>query len=199
MGAFISSKYALHYPEHVKKVAFFSPWASEATTEEHVEDIDKRFQEMSWARKLFYRMIRGWYSRKGTPFGMARTAGRLVGGYGIKRAIRRRFAKSIPEDEMDLMCDYMHHIIMNKGCSEPALNIMFPNFMVTEKAISNFLEEYIENNIEISFYYGTHDWMNSSFNGDNVSRQIEDNGHKVYIIEDAGHHIYFDNPAHAME
>ena len=76
---------------------------------------------------------------------------------------------------------------------------MFPYFNRSEHAISNHLEEYQELGLEITFYYGEKDWMNTSFNGLNVSTQLHDDGHKVYIVPDAGHHIYFCNPNDAFD
>lgn len=41
--------------------------------------------------------------------------------------------------------------------------------------------------------------MDTSFNGVNISQQLQDSGEKVYIVPDAGHHIYFGNPNDAFD
>lgn len=197
-GAFIASKYALLFPHNTKKVAFFSPWASETTSEENINDLEERFDKMPFFKRQLFKIAKKWYRSKGTPFSIARKAGRLLGGYFIKKTIKGRLS-SLSDDEKELYAEYSHHIIMNTGSSEKAMNIMFPHFNVSEYAISNYLDEYLNNDIEISFYYGSHDWMNTSYNGDYISKQLRKAGHKVYIIKDAGHHLYMDNPEEALE
>lgn len=196
-GGFISSKYALRFPERVNKLLLFSPWASETTTEEHKIAFDQKMQELPFMRRTFYSLARSMF-KNGSPFGAARFSGRWIGGYFIRRFVRRRFPR-MEEDEINTFCDYMHQIIMRKGSSEYGFSKMFPNFMYSDKAISNHLDEYHDLGIEISFYYGSSDWMNTDFNGTKIYDQLKDKGEKIYKIKKAGHHLYFCNPSHSFE
>jgi len=177
---------------------FFSPWASESTTEEHVIEFNQKMDELPFFSRSMYKVAKGAFKAKSSPFGWARTAGRWIGGFMISKAVKRRFP-NLPDEEIRAFTEYMHQIIMMRGSSEFGFGLMFPDLMYSDKAISNFIEEYKEHGIEISFYYGTHDWMDTKFNGENISQQLTDRGEKVYIIHDAGHHIYFCNPDEAVD
>ena len=109
----------------------------------------------------------------------------------FKKIISRRFSEFLEGEELESVTLWLEQIVMRKGCSEFGFAKMFPYFNRSEHAISNHLEEYKELGIEISFYYGTKDWMNTCFNGLNVSTQLEEAGQKVIMVPEAGHHIYF--------
>lgn len=96
-----------------------------------------------------------------TPFGVARKSGRFLGTYFLKRFARRRFEQELEEEETEAMAEYLAQIIMRRGSSEYAFPKMFPNFNFSEHAIQNHLEDYKELGIEISFYFGEYDWMNT--------------------------------------
>jgi len=195
-GAFLSSKYALRFPQHVNKLVLFSPWASEMNTEEHKIKFDKQIDDLPITKKWLYGLVK-WAYDTSSPFEVARKGGRLFGGYFLKSVLTRKF-KKLDEEERDAFIEYMHQIIMKKGSSEYGFGKMFPNFMYSDKAIGNHIHEYKNYGIEVSFYYGTHDWMDTDFNGDKISNQLMDAREKVYLIDDASHHIYFCNPKDAF-
>lgn len=181
-GGFICSKYALKHPEAVNKLILFSPWASECSSEEHKIEFDKKIEESPWSRRTTYGFVKKMYNNKSSPFSLARKSGRWLGPYLIKRFVKRRIS-NLPEDELEAFANYMVQIIMRKGSGEFGFGIMFPNFMYSDKAIAYHLDEYKELGIEISFYYGSVDWMDSSFNGKRVSKQLKEKGQKVYNIK----------------
>lgn len=188
-GAFIASKYTLRYSNYVNKLILFSPWASEVSTEEHKIAFDQKLEEAPFTKRWLYGLAK-WVYSAGTPFGVARKSGRWIGGFFIKKSLQKKFP-NLTENERDALCDYMHQIIMRKGSSEYGFGKMFPDFMLSDKAIGNHLDEYHDLGIEISFYYGTRDWMDTDFNGKKISKQLVEREENVYIIDDAGHHIYF--------
>lgn len=197
-GGFIASKYALHFPERINKLICFSPWASESSNEDHKEEFDQKIDDLPFFTRIMFKSIKKVYSSGSSPFGWARVAGRWLGGYFIKKAIQKR-VPDMGDEEAEVFTEYMHQIIMGRGSSEYGFGVMFPDFNFSDKAISNFLEEYKEHGIEISFYYGSYDWMDTSFNGSHVSEQLRDAGERVYIVDDAGHHLYFGNPEQSSQ
>lgn len=197
-GGFISSKYALIYPKNVKKVLFFSPWATEKTIQEHKLQFFEQIEELPWHQKHYYTLVQKMFDRDSSPFEWARTAGRWLGGYFISKFIDDRMDK-LSEEHKNLMKIYFHQITMRKGCGEYGFSIMFPDFMFSEKAIYNFLDDYKRNNTEISFYFGTNDSIDTDYNGMKVSQQLSDAGYIVYMIQEAGHHLYFDNPEDSIK
>ena len=197
-GGYVVSRYALYYPERIEKLLFLSPFASESSSPEHAEEFENRLKNAKWFKRQVMKLAVWMYKKNTTPFGVARKAGRLLGGYAIKKGLKRRLDK-VPKEEFPALSDYMHQIIMAKGSSEYAFNIMFPNFMITDKAIMNNLQTYKDNGIgninkillylDYWFFYGTRDWMDTNLNKDFVSDQLKSKDEKVYMIKKAGHHV----------
>ncbi|CAI2372178.1 unnamed protein product [Moneuplotes crassus] len=192
-GGFICSKYALRYAERINKLMLFSPWASEACTEDQLNGLEEEMKEQPLKRRIRYKFMKAIYQRS-TLFEMARKAGRFLGSYMIKKFIHGRFSNELDAEQLEAIKEYLSQIILRKGSSEYGFVKMFPYFNRSENAILNHLDEYNELNLEISFYYGTKDWMDTCFNQTKVSQKLKDVGKKVYLIQDAGHHLYFDNP-----
>jgi pimeloyl-ACP methyl ester carboxylesterase len=178
----------------VKKLVLLSPFASEICPDTYMEQFENNFRSSSWIKRKLWKFVRYLYKKRVTPFGMARKGGRLVGGWGIKRRITKGLGQNLPE-----LTDYMHQIIMAEEGSESAFNIMFPDFFMTDRPIMKFVEQYKEHGIEVSFYYGDRDWMDTNFNGKYVSEQLNEIGAKVYMVDNCGHHLYFDNPTDTLE
>ncbi|CAI2372487.1 unnamed protein product [Moneuplotes crassus] len=197
-GGFICSKYALHYPRKINKLLLFSPWASESCTEEQILNFDRETEDQSWKTRAQLKAFKTIYKNI-SPFGMARKAGGLLGGFIVKMAIRQRFDNELDIKDLKAIVQYLEQITLRKEGSESAFVKMFPHFNRSKYAICNYLDEYEELDIEISFYYGECDWMNSCYNGLNVSQQLENSGHKVYIVPDTSHHLYFRNPCGAFD
>lgn len=180
-GGYVASRYALHHPRRLGKLLFLSPFASEVTSEEHADELKERMKKAGFLKRSFMKLGMWVFKKKGSPFGVARKAGRLIGGYLIKKGIKRRL-NNVPEEELPAVISYMHQIIMANGSSEYAFNIMFPNFIMSDKAIMENLDHYKENKINYYFFYGSHDWMNTNFNGELVSKQLRSKGENVDII-----------------
>ena len=47
----------------------------------------ERFDKMPFFRRMLFKGMKKMYTNNGTPFGMARKAGRVLGGYFVKKAI----------------------------------------------------------------------------------------------------------------
>lgn len=187
------SRYALSYPQNVSKIGFFSAFAVEETNEKHFEENEDRISEMSWIDDPLHKLMHVLPIKLCVPFTYLRISGRLFGKYVLDRYFSYS-SPSMTEEDKKATVNHMYHILMNEGTSEYAVNIMFPHLMLIDKAIESNLHLYKKHDIDISFYYGDNDWTDSNFKGDNVSQQLKDKGTKVYVIKEAGHHLYFDNP-----
>jgi len=55
--------------------------------------------------------------------------------------------------------------------------------------------------IPVTFVYGDHDWMNPQGGKESVEklRQAGNGQGRMYIIREAGHHVYLDNPKFVNE
>ena len=104
----------------------------------------------------------------------------------------------IPQDDFDTMYNYFTQIFMRKGSSESALHSLFEYGIIPYTPIIDSLKDFKEQGIEVSFHYGTRDWMDTEFNGEKVSQILKEEGADVYMVDDADHHLYFDNPQEMM-
>ena len=63
----------------------------------------------------------------------------------------------------------------------------------------NNLEAFQAWGIDISFFYGSRDTMNTYFQGLHISEQLQEKQIKVYIVADASHQIWLDQPEETMK
>ena len=71
---------------------------------------------------------------------------------------------------------------------------MFEHGLLTDNPIIDHIDDLKDQGIEVSFYYGSRDWMNTDFNDKKISEILIERGEKVFIIDNSDHHLYFDNP-----
>lgn len=82
---------------------------------------------------------------------------------------------------------------MLKESGENALYKILRTHALAYSPYFDDLEELRRNNIEVSFVYGDKDWLDTDINKKKVSQQLKEAGYKVDILENCGHHLYFDN------
>lgn len=160
-GGFISSKYALYYPENLQKLVLFSPFHSEITTEEMEKEYEKNVTEVSYYQKLSYAFFKTLYKHNLTPFFWLRAVSRLVAGPFIYHSTRKEF--KLPYEELKMVKEYIQQVFLQRGSGEYAFITLFPKLMFSGNAIFNHLDKYKE--IDTSFYYGDRDWVNTNFGG----------------------------------
>ena len=71
---------------------------------------------------------------------------------------------------------------------------MFEHGLFTDNSIIDHIDDLKEQGIEVSFYYGSRDWMDTDFNDKKISEILIERGEKVFIIDNSDHRLYFDNP-----
>jgi len=97
---------------------------------------------------------------------------------------------------VDAISSYFYQILLRPGSGEFALRVMFKYCLFTDKPIVKMLPEMKRNGIEVSFYFGSKDWMDNAYGGEKVSDTLKGLGEKVYIIENSDHQLALDNPVH---
>mmetsp|Transcript_16731 Transcript_16731/g.14649 ORF Transcript_16731/g.14649 Transcript_16731/m.14649 type:complete len:124 (-) Transcript_16731:61-432(-) len=100
-------------------------------------------------------------------------------------------------EELEIVINYFYQILMQEGSGEYSFVPMFPKMWFTDEAILGYLGEY--KNLDISFYYGNKDWIDSSYSGKKCSEILIQKGIRVFIVPNSGHHIYNDNPEEATK
>lgn len=215
LGAYFSVVYALKYPTRVNKLVLLSPagvprdpnltmpsreltdsrdtdsfGSAEEATRARVDEIRaeqkvEKKQESKTRRLLTYLWEEGW-----SPFQVVRSTlfwgPMLIGKYSS-----RRFMGLTEEDTRD-MHDYIMNITLAKGSGEYCIShILAPG----AHARLPLVDRIAALKIPITFVYGDHDWMDPEGGRQSVEnlRQAGNGKGRMYIISQAGHHLYLDN------
>ena len=75
----------------------------------------------------------------------------------------------IPKDHFKAAYRYLYQICWRSGSGEHALHVMSEHGLLTDNSIIDHIDFLKEQGIEVSFYYGSSDWMNTDFSGKKVS------------------------------
>ena len=130
-GGYIATRFALRFSEGINKLILWSPLGAEKAPENYENRIEEHIKDLSWFSKFSVKTFKYMYNKNFTPFEGMRKLGRVAGGMVFKKFIKHRFA-NLPEKDFDLIYNYLFQIMMRKGSSEYALNIMFENVIVTK-------------------------------------------------------------------
>ena len=128
-----------------------------------------------------------------TPFMPLRALGRFGSPLFVKYFIKKKMC-GIPKEHSKDAYHYLYQILLRSGSGEHALHIMFEHGLLTDFPIIDHIDDIKQQGIEVSFYYGSKDWMNTDFNGVKISEILLERGEHISIIDNSDHHIYFDNP-----
>ncbi|KAJ2933657.1 hypothetical protein H1R20_g3423, partial [Candolleomyces eurysporus] len=144
-------------------------------------------ESQSLGRRLFtYLWEEGW-----SPFQVVRSS-LFLGPMLVGKYSSRRFQGLTEEETRDLH-DYILNITMAKGSGEYCIShLLEPG----AHARMPLVDRVGELKIPVTFVYGDHDWMDPLGGMQSVEqlRQAGNGEGKMYIVNNAGHHLYLDNP-----
>ncbi|KAJ7068047.1 alpha/beta-hydrolase [Mycena amicta] len=216
LGGYLSVAYALRYPNRVEKLILLSPagvprdpnettapereleppmhsstssveLASESKVQEiRAEQVAKKPQP---GRRM--RLFRYLWEEGFSPFQVVRNtvfwAPMLVGKYSS-----RRFS-GLSEEETRAMHDYILHITLAKGSGEYSISHLLAPGAHAHRPL---VDRVAALKIPVTFIYGDHDWMDPEGGKKSVEnlRKAGNGQAKSFIVSDAGHHLYLDNP-----
>ncbi|KAF9076453.1 Alpha/Beta hydrolase protein [Rhodocollybia butyracea] len=218
LGAYLSVVYALKYPTRVEKLILLSPAgvprgpdhtdptseidppsttssvdAAMPASKAKVEQIEAK-QASTQAKPSRSRKFLMYLWEEGfSPFQVVRTMGvwapLVVGKYSS-----RRFS-GLSEEETRNMHDYILNITMAKGSGEYCIShILAPGAHARMPLVDRIAG--LRKDIPVTFVYGDQDWMDPEGGADSVERlrQVGNGQGRMYIVNNAGHHVYLDNP-----
>ncbi|KAI8909128.1 alpha/beta-hydrolase [Gorgonomyces haynaldii] len=177
LGGYLSTAYALKYPERVEKLVLISP-----------AGVPPRPEQLPRGRSMMGRLITNLVVNNISPMSLIRTAGPW-GSSLLKNYTSRRFSH-LPPEELMLFHNYLYHISSQRGSGEYALSrLLLPGAFAREPLHNKFARL----QMPTTLIYGSHDWMNYE--------HAVNAGHLfktkcvVAVVYDAGHHLYLDNPS----
>ncbi|KAF7981590.1 hypothetical protein HWV62_32638 [Athelia sp. TMB] len=223
LGAYLSAAYALRFPARVHKLVLLSPAGvprdphatsdpareltesqdevtdgsdpaapvEPATTgkvkEIHAEQAEERREQSRTRKLLMYLWEEGW-----SPFQVVRSS-LFFGPLVVGKYSTRRFSGLSAEETRD-MHDYILHITLAKGSGEYCIShILAPGAHARRPLVDRVGA--LPSWMPVTFVYGDHDWMDPQGGERAVENlRLAGNGQgRMYIVPNAGHHVYLDN------
>ncbi|KAJ1737193.1 hypothetical protein LPJ72_000733 [Coemansia sp. Benny D160-2] len=216
-GGYMSTLYALKYPERVEKLVLVSPIglpeeppdyqeklrngfrvsrsrnkpaAGQDTTPEY-EEADPKAEAPAPSRAwmLMFRAAIGLWDRNYTPQGIVRTAGPF--GRRLINWYVGRFAW-LTDEQRKSLSDYAHQISTLPGSSEYALGDILRPGAFARLPLVNRIDGLA---IPTVFMYGENDWVDYT-SGEQAIRRIGTKAAtSLHRIPAAGHNLHLENPA----
>jgi len=186
-GGYMSSLYALKFPQHILKLLLISPvGVSKKPADFTTQEVFNRIK--SKGRKMMFKTFYWLWNKNVTPFSVLRYSGGLIAPSLMKVYTRKRFP-TIVGDELLALENHIYQIAMKKGSGEYALNIILEPGAYAREPLEDRL---MGLQVPVTFFYGDGDWTDctSAINLVSKSKIVAN----VEIVMDCGHHLYFDNP-----
>ncbi|EJD52315.1 alpha/beta-hydrolase [Auricularia subglabra TFB-10046 SS5] len=215
LGAYLSVAYALRHPDRVSRLILLSPagvprgpddtslpsaevdpsphgdGAAHAASREEAKKIEKEQRRAARNQNMLRRVGLYLWEEGFSPFQVVRTAGMwgpmLVGKYSSRRFI------GLTEEETREMNEYIFNITVAKGSSEYCISHILAPGAHARRPLVDRVDKL---KIPVTFVYGDHDWMDPTGGTESVKalNAAGNQDAKMYIIPNAGHHVYLDNP-----
>ena len=197
LGGYLSTVYALRYPERVVHLILVSPagivgkpvdWKPPATLQ---NSLSFRGQLFRFSMKLFeWGMTPGMIARGTGPLGK-----RMIEGY-----CNNRFKQGHHLTEYELMHfkGYAYQAIAQRGSGEHALRHLLAPFAWPQKPLEDRMSHL---QVPVTFMYGEQDWMRPEGAREAI-KKLKQNRKKlvksdmsIYITPNSGHWLFMDQPS----
>ncbi|KIK59179.1 hypothetical protein GYMLUDRAFT_170030 [Collybiopsis luxurians FD-317 M1] len=215
LGAYFSVAYALKYPQRVEKLILLSPAGVlrkpdytvpfqeikplyMMSSENNAESASKQKLEQM-LRTAEAKQSRSWrlfsylWEEGLTPFQVVRTVG--VWGPWLVGQYSSRHLTGLSDEEIRNMHDYILNITVAKGSGEYSISHILAPDTYARMPLVDRITGLAKEKIPITFVYGDQDWMDPEGGQESVERlrQAGNGLGRMYIVNNAGHHVYLDN------
>ncbi|KAJ3074114.1 hypothetical protein HDU98_012052 [Podochytrium sp. JEL0797] len=212
LGGYLSSVYALKYPERLSSLTLISPFGLLPHPPESLAVTPELSKELPLAQRMF---LYAWRNNV-TPQWVLRG----LGPYGPKmasRVVSRRFP-TMDEFDQRLVADYVYHLNGGPAAGEYALNALMEIRMTpgeeredsrgrkmgwnlyARHPVGIRLAEGLPSSLPLNIIFGDHDWMfakrEEMMKLDVIRARAQS---RLHVLDNAGHHLYLDNPHGMMD
>lgn len=190
LGGYLSTAYALRYPERVTKLLLVSPVGFPEGSFKSLMRGNESDPRMRRLGPRTISMIHWLWDRNVSPFSILR-ATTVLGPMLMSGYTRRRFGSLDPE-ELQSLHAYCHGIFTDDSSSEHCLaDILAPGAFARYPLMTRIAPL----KIPLAFFYGDHDWMDidGGYGAQKVLQEAGNSNVQVHCIPRAGHHLYLDN------
>lgn len=189
LGGYLSFSYAERYPERISHLVLSSPAGVPHQPKDWKERYDKRLGFTG--RLMLNGLIRLWKSGA-TPADIVRWLGPLGPGF-VERMVKARYPREHESSDLEALAAYQYHGNALEGSGEKALSHILRPFAYAHSPLCDRVKGLADKGIEMSFIYGTRDWMNP----EHAVQVAKDNPNldlPIEIVDNAGHQLHIDNP-----
>lgn len=182
-GGYVSGCYALRYSQHVTKLLLLSPAGvtERPSQAAHIESTWK----FSWINKFLH----FFWAQNVSLIEILRKTGPLTG------VLLKSYMKyNVPENERPALKNFLEQVNLLPGSGEHGISYILDFQLWPYSPLCRRLPEL---SIPIAFFYGDSDWIvnDGGYSTQTLSRSTV----MVYIIKNAGHHMYWDNHDELLE
>lgn len=180
-GGYLSTCYALKYPDRVKSLILADPWG-----------FPERNPNQPSRAPLWIRVLVNLMSPF-NPLALVRVAGPL--GPGLVKKLRSDFRdkfQTLDENNETAILDYIYHCNAANPSGESGFKSISGPLGYAHRPILNRIGN-LDPNIQVTFIYGARSWMDQN-SGRIAQTLLPRNRVDVFSIKGAGHHVYADRP-----
>lgn len=180
-GGFLSTSYAMKYPDRIEHLILADPWG-------YTEPRDMS-NEALWKRslvKVFQKMA---------PLAIIRAAG-PYGEWLVKKArkdILKKYEKAV--EDQNVIAQYIHQSNSAKPAGEEAFRHLLNGGPWAKRPIGERVLTGMRDDIPITFLYGEISWMDNRY-GEIIKEARPNSYTHIESVPFAGHHVYSDNALH---
>lgn len=181
LGGFITSCYAMRYPERVEHLILADPWGFTPAPD---------MKEHSFLRRQLLKIF-----TKFPPFRMVRAAGPLAPLFLRKTRpdIVGKFESIMEDKQKKTVSEYIFHCNNIEISGELAFHRLLKNGPWPAFPIGEKVKNRICHKIPLTFIYGVNSWIDSSYGKIIQASRPNTSYTRVEMVEDAGHKVFSDN------
>jgi len=181
LGGYMSTVYALKYPERVEKLVLVSPAGVPIKPEEEVTASGR-----TTSRSIAYKLFSTAWNMNVTPQGLLRIAG-PYGSSLLRKYTEVRYGH-LDQDEKETVHQYLYHTLVAPNSHKYLSSILAPGAWA-KKPLADRLPNLT---MPVSFIYGSHDWMD--WRAAEVCRRHMQVSTTLIKVPNSGHNIFVDAP-----
>lgn len=197
-GGYITTIYAMKYPQYVKHMILVDPWGFPDVREEVTAVLECGGTDTLstplinlpiWVRVVM--MVFMPFS----PFTFLRLSGKHIGPkiiHYLRPDMTLRFSSLFGEEDINTVPNYIYHTNKFSPTGENAFRSLAMPLAWAKNPLIKRISG-IDKSVQITFVYGSRSWIDFQ-TGFEVKNILKGHNVSVHVIDEAGHHLFADQP-----
>ena len=196
MGGYIWAKYALKYPQHIKKLALWSPLGMEPAPENPDEYMLQKLESLSIFRPVAMKLVQWNCQNVFNYIDFFRLGGSLFHGLTSSLTVGDAI-DSYGSCQKEVFKKFKNQTLLAKESSEVVLTYLTKYYVMPHEPLLNDLDKFEKFGIDLSIVYGNKtDFLNTDFeqSGEPISDRLFARGWNVHVLEHSDHDLVSHEP-----